>query len=235
MIIISKNCQFYLEKNEDLKLIMLLILINYKYYYIYIYLLKMTTLERGENSFEERKRYKGDAGDLDIEPFTYFDASKTDDISYFQAFVEMYPPSNPENLPRLEGIEGALFYEYGDENNMYKNEAIFMILISNGYEFSSDLFALLVCGSIYSLICDETDKKYDYLKACIEYYCKLEININDIDELMTQTHSFIRYMYDIESNNQEPFQDALLGIHSSIRSFRTKDGDPLFPKFNYYI
>jgi hypothetical protein len=195
----------------------------------------MTTLERGENSFEERKRYKGDTDDLDIEPFTYFDASKKSDIAYFQAFVEKYPLSNPENLPRLEGIERALFYEYGDEGNMFMNEAIFMILLSYGYEFSNDLFALLVCGSIYSLICDETDNKYDYLKSCIEYYRKLEININDETELMVQTHSFVHYMYDTESNNQEPYQDALLGIPSSIRSYTISKNKPLFPNFNCSI
>jgi len=190
----------------------------------------MARLDEISNPFYGTKRYK-----VDESPFTYFDVSKTCDITDFQAYVEKYPPSNPENLPRLEGINEALFYPYGDENNMYKNEAIFMILICNGYEFSSDLFALLVCGSIYSLICDETDKTYDYLKACIEYYRKLEINIKDIDELMTQTHSFIHYMYDTESNNQEPFQDVLLGIPFSIRSFSTRDGKLLFPKFNSYI
>ena len=118
---------------------------------------------------------------------------------------------------------------------MYKNEVIFMILVLNGYEFSNDLFALLVCGSIYNVISDETDKKYDYLKGCIEYYCKLEVNIKDQDELMTQTHPFIRYMYDTESYNQEPFQDALLGIPWTIRSFSARNEKPLFPKFNCYI
>jgi hypothetical protein len=195
----------------------------------------METLDEISHPFDGRKKYKVDGNIIDIEPSKYFDASKKCDITYFEAYVKNHPPSNPENIPRLEGIEGALFYEYGDENNMYMNEAIFMILISNGYEFSSDLFALLVCGSIYSVISDETDKKYDYLKACIEYYQKLEININDINELMTQTHSFIHYMYDTESYNQEPFQDALLGIGYSIRSFRTSDGKLLFPKFNCYI
>ena len=188
----------------------------------------MTTLERVENPFDRRKKYK-----VDDEPFTYFDASKNGDITYFEAFVKKYPLSNPENLKRLEGIQGALFYEYGDEDNMYKNEVIFMTLLSNGYEFSNDLFALLVCGSIYNVICDETDKKYDYLKACIEYYCKLEININDQSELMDKTNSFIHYMYDTESYNQEPYQDALLGIPCTIRSFRTSDGKQLFPKFKY--
>jgi len=198
----------------------------------------METLARGENPFEERKRYKGgDDDDLDIEPFTYFDVSKTCDIAYFQAFVEKYPLSNPENLSRLEGIERALFYEYGDEGNMFMNEAIFMILLSYGYEFSSDLFALLVCGSIYTLMYEDFKKsKIDpNLKACIEYYQKLEININDINELMTQTQSFINYMYDTESNNQEPFQDGLLGIPSSIRSYTISRNKPLFPKFNCYI
>ena len=190
----------------------------------------MTTLERVENPFDRRKKYK-----VDDEPFTYFDASKTGDITYFEAFVKKYPLSNPENLPRLEGIEGALFYQYGDEDKMYMNEVLYMILISNGYEFSNDLFALLVCGSIYGVICDETDKKYDYLKGCIEYYCKLEININDESELMDKTNSFIHYMYDTESYNQEPYQDALLGIPCTIRSFRTSDGKILFPKFNCYI
>ena len=108
-----------------------------------------------------------------------------------------------------------------------------MTLLSNGYEFSNDLFALLVCGSIYNVICDETDKKYDYLKACIEYYCKLEININDQSELMDKTNSFIHYMYDTESYNQEPFQEALIGIPCTICSFRTSDGKLLFPKFKY--
>jgi hypothetical protein len=190
----------------------------------------MATLDEISNPFEGRKKYK-----VHGSPFTYFDVSKTCDITEFQAYVEEHPLSNPDNLSRLEGIEGALFYPYGDENNMYKNEAIFMILVSNGYEFSNDLFALLVCGSIYNVISDETDKKYDYLKACIEYYINLEINIKDIDELMIQSHSFIRYMYDTESYNQEPFQDALLGIGYSIRSFRTSDGKLLFPKFNCYI
>jgi hypothetical protein len=189
-------------------------------------------------TFDERKRHKAGLDaittDINIDPSTYFEASK-EGIIYFQDYVKKYIPSNPENHSRLKGIEEALFYEYGDKNNMFMNEVVFMILIIYGYQFSSDLFALLVCGSIYSVICDETDKKYDYLKACIEYYCKLEININDIEELMTQTHSFIRYMYDIESNNQEPFQDALLGIPSSIRSYTISRNKPLFPKFNCYI
>jgi len=188
-------------------------------------------------TFDERKRHKAGLDtitEIEVDSPTYFEASKKG-IIYFEDYVKKYSPSNPENHSRLEGFERALFYPYGDEDKMYMNEAIFMIIISNGYEFSNDLFALLVCGSIYSLICDENDKKYDYLKACIEYYRKLEINIKDIDELMTQTHSFIRYMYDTESNNQEPFQDALLGIPFLITSFRTTDGKPLFPKFNCYI
>jgi hypothetical protein len=196
----------------------------------------MATLDEISNPFEGRKKHKvDDVLDIDIEPFTYLDASKKGDITEFQAYVEEHPLSNPDNLSRLEGIEESLFYQYGDENNMYKNEAIFMILISNGYEFSNELFALLVCGSIYNVICDETDKKYDYLKACIEYYINLEINIKDIEELINQSHSFIRYMYDTESYNQEPFQDALLGIPWTIRSFSARNGKPLFPKFNCYI
>jgi hypothetical protein len=195
----------------------------------------METLNEISHPFDGRKKHKVDDDILDIEPPTYFDASKNGDIAYFEAYVKKYNPSNPDNLKRLEGIEGALFYEYGDEDKMYMNEFLYMTLISNGYEFSNDLFALLVCGSIYNVICDETDKKYDYLKACIEYYCKLEININDQSELMVQSNSFIHYMYDTESYNQEPFQDALLGIGYSIRSFRTSDGKLLFPKFKCFI
>jgi hypothetical protein len=196
----------------------------------------MATLESAGGPFEGRKRYKEGVDVVpDFEPSTYFDASLKGDIDYFEAYVKKYPLSDPENLSRLEGIERALFCEYGDEGNMFMNEAIFMILLSYGYEFSNDLFALLVCGSIYNVICDKTHKKYDYLKACIEYYCKLEININDQSELMTQSQSFVHYMYDTESNNQEPLQDALYEIPWTIRSFRTKDDKQFFPKFNCYI
>jgi hypothetical protein len=205
----------------------------------------MATFEEEKNLFEERKRHKGDvylqclddSDDVEVDPSTYFYVSKKSDITYFQAFVEKYPPSNPENHSRLEGIERALFHPYGDEGNMFMNEAIFMILISNGYEFSNDLFALLVCGSIYTLMYDDfKQSKIDpNLKACVEYYCKLEININNESELMVQSHSFVHYMYDTESNNQEPYQDALLGIPSLIRSYIISKNKPLFPKFNCYI
>ena len=77
--------------------------------------------------------------------------------------------------------------------------------------------------------------KYIQLSGLEEPAKILEININDQSELMDKTNSFIHYMYDTESNNQEPFQDALLGIPFLITSFRTTDGKPLFPKFNCYI
>ena len=77
----------------------------------------MATLDEISNPFEGRKKYK-----VHGSPFTYFDVSKTCDITEFQAYVEEHPLSNPDNLSRLEGIEEALFYPYGDENNMYKNE-----------------------------------------------------------------------------------------------------------------
>lgn len=207
----------------------------------------MATFEEEKNTFEGRKRHKGDVylqcldycedldrKDLDIEPSTYYEASKGE-ITYFEKYVEKYPPSNPENLLRLEGIYGALFHSFGDEDKMYMNEAIFMILIINGYQFSNDLFALFVCGSICIEFGNEIQNFDSRLAACIEKYLNLEINIKDEAELIDQTGSFIHYMYDTESNNQSPYRDALLGIPLSIRSFRTSDGKPLFPGFKCYI
>ena len=207
-------------------------------------------------TFDERKRHKpclgGDdflGGDQDVvggcdlllekddlgtEPSTYYEASKGG-ITYFEEYVKKYPPINPENLPRFKGIEGALFYEYGDEGNMFMNEAIFMILISYGYEFSNDLFALFVCGSIYIEFGNEIQNYHPRLADCIEKYKNLEININDEAELIAQTGSFIHYMYDTESNNQGPYEDALLGIPSSIRSYMNNENKPLFPNFKCYF
>ena len=187
----------------------------------------MTTLERTGNSFEKRKRYK-----VDDEPSTYFGASKTGDIGYFQTFVEKNPLSNPENLSRLEGIEGALFHSYPDDM-MFMNEGFYMILISQDFKFNNDLFALLVLGSIYDFIGKNGIDKNAELKACFEYYQNLDVIINDEENLIIKSQSFVHYMYDNESNNQEPFQDALLGIPCTIRSFRTSDGKLLFPKFKY--
>ena len=187
----------------------------------------MTTLERVENPFDRRKKYK-----VDDEPFTYFDASKTGDIAYFEAFVKKHNPSNPDNLPRLEGIEGALFYEYPDDM-MFMNEGFYMILISQGFKFNNDLFALLVLGSIYDFIGKNGIDKNAELKACFEYYQNLDIIIKGEKKLMIQSQFFVHYMYDTESYNQEPYQDALLGIPCTIRSFRTSDGELLFPKFKY--
>jgi hypothetical protein len=196
----------------------------------------MTTLESAGDPFEGRKRYKEGVDVVpDFEPSTYFDASLKGEIDYFEAYVKKYPPSDPENLSRLEGIEGALFYEYGDEGKMYMNEVVYIIMIIHGYQFSNDLFALLVCGSIYILIGTEIHNYDSKLKDCIEKYQKLEITINGQSELMTQMKSFIHYMYDTESYNQEPLQDALLGVSFSIRSFTTTDDEPLFPNFNYNI
>lgn len=192
-----------------------------------------------EVPFEERKRYKEgvvyEDVEPDVEPPTYFDASLKGDIDYFEAYVKKYPLSDPENLERLKGIERALFYTYGDEGNMFMNEAVYMIMINHGYQFSNDLFALLVCGSIYNFIGTEIHNCESKLKDCIEKYQKLEITINNQEELMTQTQSFINYMYDTESNNQQPYQDALLGVPLMIRSFSTRDGEHLFSKFKCYI
>lgn len=196
----------------------------------------METLNDISHPFEGRKKLKVDGVVLDIkEPFTYFDASKKCDITYFQSFVEKYPPSRPENLTRLEGLEEALFHSYGDDGNMLMNEGFYMILISHGFKFNNDLFALLVLGSIYDFIGQKGIAQNPELKACFEYYRNLEINVKDEAELMVQSQSFVQYMYNTESYNQEPYQDALLGIPSSIRSFRTSDGKLLFPKFKYEI
>ena len=189
----------------------------------------MTTLERVENPFDRRKKYK-----VDDEPFTYFDASKNGDITYFEAFVKKYNPSNPENLPRLEGIEGALFYEYPDDM-MFMNEGFYMILISQGFKFNNDLFALLVLGSIYDFIGKNGIDKNAELKACFEYYQNLDIIIKGEKELMIQSQSFVHYMYDTECHNQEEYQCALEEIPITISSFRTIDGKQLFPKFKYEI
>ena len=189
----------------------------------------MTTLERVENPFDRRKKYK-----VDDEPFTYFDASKNGDITYFEAFVKKYNPSNPENLPRLEGIEGALFYEYPDDM-MFMNEGFYMILISQGFKFNNDLFALLVLGSIYGFIGKNGINKNAELKACFEYYQNLDVIIKDEENLIIKSQSFVHYMYDNKSNNQEPYQFALEGIPCMIRSFRTSNGKLLFPKFKYFI
>jgi len=208
----------------------------------------METFEEEKNPFEERKRHKGegfylqclddcddlDSEDLDCEPSTFYEASKGG-IIFFEEYVKKYIPPNPENLPRLEGIEGALFHSYGDGDKMYMNEAIFMILIINGYQFSNDLFALFVCGSIYIEFGDEIQNYDPRLADCIEKYINLEINIKDETELIAQTGSFIHYMYDNESNNQGPYEDALLGIPSSIRSYMNNENKPLFPKFNCYF
>ena len=208
----------------------------------------MERFEEEKNPFEVRKRHKGEgfylqcldecddlaSEDIDTEPSTYYEASKGG-IIFFEEYVKKYPPSNPENLSRFKGIEGALFYEYGDEGNMFMNEAIFMILISYGYEFSNDLFALFVCGSIYIEFGNEIQNYHPRLADCIEKYKNLEININDEAELIAQTGSFIHYMYDTESHNQEVYQDALYEIPFTIRSFKTINDEQLFPNFNCYM
>lgn len=150
----------------------------------------------------------------------------------FEQFVKSYPPSNPENLSKLDGIEEALFYSYPDDM-MFMNEGVFMILISHGFKFNNDLFALLVLGSIYDFIGKNGIDKNPELKACFEYYQQLEIIIKGEKELMTQSQSFINYMYDTESHNQEAYQVALEGIPIIISSFRTSDRKRLFPKFRY--
>jgi len=190
----------------------------------------MSTLEIVVNPFEERKRYKVD----DDEPFTYFDASKTGDITYFKAFVEKYSLSNPENLPRLEGIEEALFHSYPDDM-MFMNEGFYMILISQGFKFNNDLFALLVLGSIYDFIGKNCIDKNAKLKDCFDHYQNLDVIIKDEENLIIKSQSFVHYMYDNESNNQEPYQFALEGIPCTIHSFRTSNGKLLFPKFKYFI
>lgn len=152
----------------------------------------------------------------------------------FEQFVISYPPSNPENRSKLDGIEEALFHSYPDDM-MFMNEGVFMILISHGFKFNNDLFALLVLGSIYDFIGEKGIAKNLELKACFEYYQQLDVKIEGEKELMTQSQSFVHYMYDTESHNQEAYQSALERIHITISSFRTGNGKQLFPKFKYEI
>lgn len=152
----------------------------------------------------------------------------------FQAYVKLNPPSNPENKELTKDIEQALFNPYPDDM-VFMNEAVFMILISHGFKFDNNLFALLVLGSIYEFVGVQGIDKNDELKACFEYYQKLEIKIKGEKDLMDQSQSFVHYMYDTKSHNQQPYQDALENIPSIISSFRTNSGKKLFPKFSYDI
>ena len=189
----------------------------------------MATLDEISNPFEGRKKYK-----VHGSPFTYFDVSKTCDITEFQAYVEEHPLSNPDNLSRLEGIEGVLFYEYRDDM-MFMNEGFYIILISGCFKFNNYLFALLVLGSIYDFIGKNGIDKNAELKACFEYYQNLDVIIKGEKELIIQSQSFVHYMYDTECHNQEEYQCALEEIPITISSFRTIDGKQLFPKFKYEI
>jgi hypothetical protein len=152
----------------------------------------------------------------------------------FEKFVKSYPPSNPENLSKLDGIEEALFHSYPDDM-MFMNEGVFMILISHGFKFNNDLFALLVLGSIYEIIGKNGIAENPELKACFEYYQQLDVKIEGEKELITQSQSFVHYMYDTESHNQEAYQSALERIPIIISSFRTGNGKQLFPNFKYEI
>jgi hypothetical protein len=194
----------------------------------------METLNEISHPFNGRKRSKVDGDILDIEPFTYFDALKNGDIAYFESYVKKYNPSRPENLPRLKGFEEALFHSY-DDDMMFMNEGFYMILISQGFKFNNDLFALLVLGSIYDFIGKDGIDKNAELKACFEYYQNLDVIIKGEKELIAQSQSFVDYMYDTECHNQVAYQCALEGIPITISSFRTSDGKQLFPKFKFYI
>ena len=142
--------------------------------------------------------------------------------------------SNPENLPRLEGIEEALFHSYPDDM-MFMNEGFYMILISQGFKFNNDLFALLVLGSIYDFIGKNCIDKNAKLKDCFDHYQNLDVIIKDEENLIIKSQSFVHYMYDTECHNQEEYQFALEEIPITISSFRTIDGKQLFPKFKYEI
>lgn len=152
----------------------------------------------------------------------------------FEDYVKLNPPSNPENKELTKDIEQALFHPYDDEM-IFMNEGVFIILIENGYTFDNDLFALLVIGSIFDFIGIKGIDENPKLKACFEYYQNLEIKIKGEEELITQSQSFVHYMYDTKSNNQEPYQNALVNIPIIISSFRTNSGKILFPKFSYDI
>jgi len=190
----------------------------------------MTTLNKPTHLFEERKKYKWNF----FEASTYIDSSKKGNISDFETYVKMYPLSNPDNHSKLKGIEKALFYTY-DDDMMFMNEGVFLILISNGFKFNNNLFALLVLGSIYDFIGEKCIAENVELKACFDYYQQLDVKIKGEPELIIESQSFVHYMYDTESHNQEPYQDALLGIPLTIISFRTSNGKRLFPKFKYEI
>jgi hypothetical protein len=193
----------------------------------------METLNDISHPFNGKKRPKVD-GSMSRTSTTYIEDSKTCDITYFQAIVEENPPSRPENLPRLKGMEEALFYSY-DDDMMFMNEGFYMILISQGFKFNNELFALLVLGSIYDFIGKDGIDKNAELKACFEYYQNLDVIIKGEKELITQSQSFVHYMYDTESYNQQPYQEAFENIPSIISSFRTNNGKKLFPKFSYDI
>lgn len=152
----------------------------------------------------------------------------------FEAYVKLNPPTNPENKELTKDIEQALFYSYPDDM-MFMNEAVFMILISHGFKFDNNLFALLVLGSIYDFVGVRGISQNSQLNACFTFYQNLEIKIKGDLNLMVQSQSFIRYMYYIESYNQQPYQDALERIPATISSFSTSSGKILFPKFSYDI
>ena len=147
----------------------------------------------------------------------------------FEDYVNENPPTSPEKKELTKNIEQALFYPYSDDM-MFMNEAVFMILISNGYKFDNNLFALLVLGSIYDFIGTQGIAENVELKACFEYYQKLDVKIKGEQDLIDQSQSFVHYMYDTESHNQQPYQEALENISSIISSFRTNSGKKLFPK-----
>lgn len=152
----------------------------------------------------------------------------------FEAYVKKNPPTNPENKELTKDIEQALFNPYPDDM-VFMNEAVFMILISHGFKFDNNLFALFVLGSIYDFICARGISQNSELNACFEYYQNLEIKIKGEEELITQSQSFVHYMYDTESHNQQLYENALQNIPSIISSFKTNSGKILFPKFSYDI
>ena len=155
-------------------------------------------------------------------------------LESFEDYVKINPPTSPEKKELTKNIEQALFYSYPD-NMIFMNEAVFMILISNGYKFDNNLFALLVLGSINDFIGIQGISENVELKACFEYYQKLDVKIKGDQDLIDQSQSFVHYMYDTKSYNQQPYQEALENIPSIISSFRTNSGKKLFPKFSYDI
>jgi hypothetical protein len=166
-------------------------------------------------------------------PDTYLEASYMG-LDYFKNYVQENSPKLIKNKSRLENIEKVLFHSYGDKI-MYMNEAVFVILILNGYQFDNNLFALLVLGSICDLFGLDYIEQNGELFHLFEYYKNLEINIKDEKDLMCKMQSFVHYMYDNESHNQELYMNELVGLPATIRSFKFCNRELIFSNFKCYI